>query len=109
MKYVIFGLFWIFTAAFMNKGPHHDHSHIHGKNCSHAAEIHGDHIDYNHDGHDHSKGGKHLHEFKRHSHHEHVHGPKCSHKSRQKGSVTEYLHGEHWHHHHGSHVHEAHQ
>ena len=41
--------------------PHAHHKHVHGgKDCTHKAEPHGDHIDYEHDGHHHRKHGDHY-------------------------------------------------
>ncbi len=30
---------------------HTDHPHFHGQDCGHKAVVHGDHVDYLHDGH----------------------------------------------------------
>ena len=30
---------------------HENHDHVHGKDCGHTAIVHGDHVDYLHDGH----------------------------------------------------------
>ncbi len=30
------------------------HQHVHGEGCGHAAVVHGDHVDYVHDGHRHT-------------------------------------------------------
>jgi zinc transport system permease protein len=37
-----------------------DHPHVHGEDCGHPAVLHGDHVDYVHDGHRHAEHGKHY-------------------------------------------------
>lgn len=111
------GLVFALPAAAQEHVVHVDHAHVHGPDCGHAAEQHGDHVDYNHDGHDHhthvqrsDEAGNEVHEcdIVIHENHEHVHGPNCGHKTRVKNGITEYLHDGHWHHMHGNHVHESH-
>ena len=37
-----------------------DHAHEHGEGCGHPAVVHGDHVDYLHDGHRHAPHGEHY-------------------------------------------------
>ena len=37
-----------------------EHPHVHGPDCGHVAVLHGDHVDYVHDGHRHAEHGKHY-------------------------------------------------
>lgn len=46
-------------AAAAVHAEHAGHTHQHGKECGHKAETHGDHVDYEHDGHHHKKHGEH--------------------------------------------------
>jgi hypothetical protein len=39
---------------------HADHKHQHGKDCGHKAVQHGDHTDYQHDGHSHKIDNDHV-------------------------------------------------
>lgn len=89
---------------------HENHTHKHDINCGHAAEWHGDHFDYNHDGHDHHQhmGVVHEAEIKVHKNHKHGHGLSCGHKTRVVKGIVEYNHDGHWHHQHGDHMHESH-
>jgi hypothetical protein len=42
--------------------PHEesDHGHVHGEACGHEAVLHGDHVDYLHEGHRHAAHGDHY-------------------------------------------------
>ncbi|WP_083090422.1 hypothetical protein [Actinomyces vulturis] len=40
--------------------PAEKHAHTHGPGCGHEARIHGDHVDYLHDGHAHREDGGHY-------------------------------------------------
>ena len=40
--------------------PADAHSHQHGPDCGHVAVVHGDHVDYVHDGHRHAAHGEHY-------------------------------------------------
>lgn len=37
-----------------------DHGHVHGDKCGHTAVVHGDHVDFVHDGHRHASHGDHY-------------------------------------------------
>lgn len=50
-----------FPAVPLDPTPHGDgHLHQHGPDCGHAAVVHGDHVDYVHDGHRHAVHGEHY-------------------------------------------------
>jgi hypothetical protein len=90
----------------------HEHKHVHGIDCGHAAEWHVDHMDYYHDGHDHHMHANQVHEDETiviHQKHDHVHGADCGHATRVKNNRLEYNHEGHWHHLHGFHYHESHE
>lgn len=103
-----------------NAKQHPNHTHQHGPDCGHTAIVHGDHIDYLHDGHLHHPHADHVDEHileisemnPEHctpshvcSGHEagHVHGPDCGHEAVAHGDHICYLVGDHLHHPHGDH------
>ncbi len=62
---VVFGLASALAAArralHARQAHHHqDHQHEHGPECEHPAIDHGDHVDYEHDGHRHAAHGAHY-------------------------------------------------
>lgn len=95
----------------------HQAGHIHGPGCGHLAVVHGDHVDYLHDGHlDHPSdlghelhvlGGvdsaaPHLHGDEGHEA-GHQHGPHCGHPAVAHGDHWDYLVDGQLHHPHGDH------
>jgi hypothetical protein len=99
---------------------HEAHAHIHGPGCGHKAVLHGDHVDYLHDGHLHRMHGDHIDEHAievsarnpevctpEHAcgGHEpaHVHGPGCGHEAIPHGDHVDYLVAGHLHHPHEGH------
>jgi hypothetical protein len=97
---------------------HVEHVHQHGEKCGHKMEKHGDHVDYEHEGHHHRGHEKHVddcegpeHEGKkadaRHKDHSHNHGKDCGHKMVKHGDHTDYEHDGHKHREHAGHVDEC--
>ncbi|KZX58732.1 hypothetical protein A3709_17160 [Halioglobus sp. HI00S01] len=101
-----------------NIHKHHDHEH--GPGCGHTAIVHGDHIDYLHDGHLHHPHLDHVDEHvievsernpdqctagSSPAGHEdgHVHGPGCGHEAVPHGDHIDYLVDGRLHHPHGDH------
>ena len=97
-----------------------DHPHTHGPDCGHIAIVHGDHVDYLHDGalHHPHKGHCDEHTLEvseqnpdrctpehRCTGHDsdHVHGPGCGHEMVSHGDHVDYLVDGHLHHPHGDH------
>lgn len=100
--------------------PIGNHSHVHGPHCGHTAVVHGDHVDYLHEGKLHHPHEAHCdehvlevgernpaectpeHECAGHDA-DHVHGPGCGHEAVQHGDHIDYLVDGHLHHPHGNH------
>ena len=100
--------------ACSNSTSHSDH--IHGPDCGHTAIVHGDHIDYLHDGRLHNPHEDHYDEHfidvtqtnpdicnPIHSCKDHVHGPGCGHESVPHGDHLDYLVDGRLHHVHNGH------
>ena len=100
---------------------HADHPHVHGKGCGHTAVVHGDHVDYLHDGHLHHSADSGVveehslavdvtnpdactggHTCSGHAS-DHVHGPGCGHEAVPHGDHVDYLVDGHLHHPHNGH------
>ena len=85
------------------------HIHVHGPGCGHTAVLHGDHVDYLHDGHLHNHHGDQTRASSPAVHFAagptagHVHGPDCGHEAVPHGDHVDYLVGTHLHHPHGGH------
>jgi len=97
---------------------HVEHAHQHGEGCGHKVEKHGDHVDYEHEGHHHRGHDKHVddcegpeHAGKKvdahHKDHAHHHGKDCGHKMVKHGDHTDYEHDGHRHREHAGHVDEC--
>lgn len=95
---------------------HSDHPHEHGDGCGHTAVMHGDHVDYLHDGHLHHPHGDHVdeHVIEVDASHpdgctdsdgcgEHEHSADCGHEAVPHGDHVDYLVGDHLHHPHDGH------
>jgi hypothetical protein len=98
-----------------------NHPHAHGPDCGHTGIVHGDHVDYLHDGHLHHPSGDGV--VEEHAlevtstnpdhctaghpcaGHEagHIHGPGCGHEAVPHGDHIDYLVDGHLHHPHDGH------
>ena len=99
---------------------HSGHSHRHGPGCGHRTIVHGQHVDYLHDGHLHCVQGETTvervigattdnpvtctlgHECDGHPD-DHTHGAGCGHEQVPHGDHVDHLVGGHLHHQHGRH------
>jgi len=96
---------------------HKNHPHQHGPGCGHPAVVHGDHVDYLHNGHLHHVDGAKVEEHalditpKNPSdceapslhHPPHTHGPACGHEAVPHGDHTDYVVNGRLHHPHDGH------
>jgi hypothetical protein len=101
---------------------HTDATHTHGARCGHTRITHGDHNDYEHEGHFHAL---HLDHYDDHGSiamnnndrgtasasddwitHAHSHGVGCGHPAVAHGDHTDYVHDGHFHAPHGDHYHD---
>lgn len=99
---------------------HENHTHPHGPECDHTGIVHGNHVDYLHDGHLHHPHGDHIdehviditeinpdsctpaHKCAGHQQ-EHMHGPDCGHERVPHGDHVDYLVDGHLHYPHDDH------
>ncbi len=85
--------------------PIEPHPHVHDSLCGHATMLHGDHVDYLHDGRAHHLHGDHVDEepvasseaHLTHAGHMHVHADGCGHPAVPHGNHVDYVHGAHRH------------
>ncbi len=100
---------------------HEHHDHVHGPSCGHTGVVHGNHVDYLHDGQLHHQTDadqveEHLIEISATNPDQctaghacsghaagHVHGPGCGHEPVPHGDHVDYLVDGHLHHQHGDH------